>query len=550
MPESDEVPGELSGDELQFVRDALTGRPDWFSLSQRFPGPAEDSGSARLKSLGMAFIYDLVLMQSPDRRERSGGPYAAMWESGDDRYPPRPDEVSDDVRQVWRWSLDAVVDPIVQARLADLLYVAGGPSGHDLGRRAAAALLELTDEEAWEPIYRADCIGRALEILAELNDREALAAAGARAVSLTELFLTEEHAGPPFVALRSVIALKPRNRPEGLPRLLEAVIARFAGTTHEASALGLAAEAATDPQERAAFHRRQLEARVAEAHRADGLGKVALLQRAIDFARTHDLHADAATLLHDLQELPQSELGFETFEVSTELPTEEIREEVDRLCGSGASDASDALLRLAVGMEPPGGSNADLDAVVDKQRRDHPLLGLLGETVIGAETAAPQFIADTEENKRRTARARQRRLHAEFVAFVFLGPMLDEIPAYHGRPSREQLTQYFTSPLIDEVRAGRIAHAVELFWDGEYDASAHVLVPRLEAVLRNLARARGLTIVKPAAEGRFGGAISLNTVMRKLRELDRTCHARLPRSAALRAARDQPAQHHRPRTCA
>jgi hypothetical protein len=520
MPDAEEIPRQLTAAELQSVRGALATRPDWFSLSQQLTGLAKDSESPGLEAIGMAFVYDLVPIQDQDRRERSGGPYAAMWESGDERYPPRPDEVSSEIRELWRTTLDAIVDPIAQARLADLLYVATGPSAHALGRRAAGALVALTDEEAWEPIYRAECIGRALEILAELNDREELVAAGARAVSLVERFLTQEHAGPPFVALRAVIALKPSNRPDDLPRLLEAVIARFAGTTHEVAALGIAADAATDPQVRAAFHRRQLDARIAEARRADGLAKVALLQRAIEFARTHNLHADAASLLHELQETPQSELGLETLEVSTELPSEEIRQEVDRLCGSGASDAFDALRRLGAGMEPPGGSNADVDAEVDKQRRDHPMMDLFGETVVGADTAAPQFIANTEESKRRTGRARQRRLYADFIGSVFVGPMLDEIPTHHGRPSHHELTQHFTTPLIDEVRAGRIARALELFWDGEYDASAHVLVPRLEAVLRNLARARGITIVKPVTEGRFGGAISLNAVMTKLRELD------------------------------
>jgi hypothetical protein len=111
-------------------------------------------------------------------------------------------------------------------------------------------------------------------------------------------------------------------------------------------------------------------------------------------------------------------------------------------------------------------------------------------------------------------------MYTDFTAGVFLGPLIDTAAEHHGRPSHDELTAHFATELIGPERGERFARALELFWDGDYDASAHVLVPRLESVLRDLARARGITIVKPVSEGNYGGVISLNTVMSKLREID------------------------------
>lgn len=122
------------------------------------------------------------------------------------------------------------------------------------------------------------------------------------------------------------------------------------------------------------------------------------------------------------------------------------------------------------------------------------------------------FIAASEDSKRLLARARQRKLHADFYGALLIAPMLDEIKARHG-PSRDALTKHFATELIGEERGERFARSVELFWEEQYDESAHVLAPRLESVLRELARAVGITIVKPAEEGKFGGVITLGRVM-------------------------------------
>jgi hypothetical protein len=514
------LPERLTDSEIKVLTEALTDRPAWLELARSVEAAANEQDSHGLRMLSMAFVYDLVTPGQSGRRASAGGPYATMWDSPDGSYPPRVPDVLEEVRNVWRFVLDNLDDPIACARLADLLYVAEGRSAHVEGRRAAACLVALTSEPAWTALDKAVCIARAIEIQLELNDREELGASTTRCVDLVDELLGQEHPGPPFIALRALIALKSDRRPAGLPELLDRVIEHFTGTRNEAAALGLAADAAVDSQVRSGLRRRQLDARLIEARNAEGLAKVALLQRAAEFARANGLSAEAAAILKELQDTPQSELGFQSVEVSEQIPAEVIREEVDRLVGSGAKDLFDALDRIGAGVEPPGGSNADLDAEVARQAEEFPLLGLFGQTVLGPESAAPHFIANDAESKRQVERGRLRRIHTDFTAGVFLGPLLDTAVEHHGRPSHDDLAEHFATELIGPERGERIARALELFWDQDYDASAHVLVPRLESVLRDLARAHGITIVKPVSEGSYGGVISLNTIMSKLRAIE------------------------------
>ena len=76
-----------------------------------------------------------------------------------------------------------------------------------------------------------------------------------------------------------------------------------------------------------------------------------------------------------------------------------------------------------------------------------------------------------------------------------------------------------TTDLIEPEVAERIARSVELLWDGQYDESAHVLVPRLERVLREVARQLRLPVVRESRPDReIGGVEMLGALLRDLHD--------------------------------
>lgn len=503
----------LAADEIALVREHLQDAPAWYDLSQRLETSTDEVGPLRWLSLG--FVYHLNTFGG--REEKDHGPYDVAVTS-EFSYPPFPADVETPVRDVWRQACGELNDPIVLSRLHDLAYVADGRSAHADGRKAAKALVELAQLETWDVLDRAQCMARAIDISLELNDTDACVRYGEAAAALANELLKQEHPGPPFFVLRSILSLKPEHHPAELDALIQETIDRFSGSSHHVGALDLAIAATTDSKRKAQLRREQLNVMTREADEAKGLAQVDRIRRAAQFAERHNLRQEANDLLSRLQEMSSTDLELEPFTTETEVPTELVQATIDEHAGSGAADIRDALIRIGH-YGPPGGSIDDLNETVEEIRKGHPLLDLFPTTLFREGSAVPTFIADGPESKKRLALGQQRQLAAHFNASLLLGPMLLQAKEHHGRPAHDELTAIWSTELIGPERADRIARAVELFWDEHYDDAAHVLVPRLESILRDAARHSGILIHKQPAPGRYGGVISLNAVLDKLVQL-------------------------------
>ena len=93
---------------------------------------------------------------------------------------------------------------------------------------------------------------------------------------------------------------------------------------------------------------------------------------------------------------------------------------------------------------------------------------------------------------------------------TFAVRILREIEERFDRPNGDGLVAFFESELISAANSERMAEAVEPWWDGEFNLSASLLAPRIEAVVRDMASHLGLAIVweptsnKPGRARRLG----------------------------------------------
>jgi hypothetical protein len=101
---------------------------------------------------------------------------------------------------------------------------------------------------------------------------------------------------------------------------------------------------------------------------------------------------------------------------------------------------------------------------------------------------------------------------------ILAAEVLDRIHQRHGSPDLDDLAEFFTTPLIPRDTADRIAHAVLMYWRGDYDESAHILVPRVEATIRTIARECGLAIFREPQGERAGGSRALGDLLFALKE--------------------------------
>ena len=213
---------------------------------------------------------------------------------------------------------------------------------------------------------------------------------------------------------------------------------------------------------------------------------------------------------------------------------------------SGAKDIFEALIRLGA-FGPPGGGNADMDREVEAQEEESPMaLPLPAFSYFGTGDLGTHLLAGDEENKRLMNRGRQRRFHIGSTASSSTRRCSMRRSSHHGRPSHEELAEHFSTELIGEVRGERIARAVEFFWDEEYDESAHLIVPRLESILREVARLNGIPSLSVPRGQLRRRRLAQCDPLEASRALRPRSLVRLSRGPALRPAGDQSQKRHCP----
>ena len=95
--------------------------------------------------------------------------------------------------------------------------------------------------------------------------------------------------------------------------------------------------------------------------------------------------------------------------------------------------------------------------------------------------------------------------------------VLDKIFEDTPFPDQDSLARYFTTQLIAEDIARRIAKAWILYQQQDFDEAAHLLAPRIETILRGLAYRVGVPVTKEPHGAERGGVVPLGTVLRGLR---------------------------------
>lgn len=233
------------------------------------------------------------------------------------------------------------------------------------------------------------------------------------------------------------------------------------------------------------MRRRQVRAwlRLAETGGAAGLFH---LRRALSVAELTGLRDEAVDIRMRIQQLDRSQLGLQELTTELDVDAGRVRRALDEIVANDSF--ADAIRRMAVAFGPPAGDPARNEALVDEIGRDHPLLFLMPEHVLGPENTTIAIVVGTHEHRSAAIRRQEALSIAWFASLV--ADALDLALERYGRPSRAELAIAFAGPLVDAKIADRIARAVELYLDGDTDAAGHMIAPRLERIVRGMARTR------------------------------------------------------------
>lgn len=488
------------------LRAALMGVTNGYEASYRL----EQAGDEERRSLMLALQYDYVEPDEVDRRE-TWGPWGPWIELDGESVPPALESIEDKDLAEWEASANEFADiPLLAARLNDLLWErrrGDEPYKHALD--AIDAYLALADEES-EPLERTMQLRRALELARQVKNLERQEGVVQRIISAADESLSAGKAEP-GVALRLIEALAalPADavHPEAVTRLVES-----AGETYDdpfilQSILDIKAARTADPEQKRQIWLEQVTAWRARAESAQGVTRLAFLRRAQEIATLYGLREEEESIGLEIQGIDAKDLNLKTLSSSVTITDDEADAYIKMFLDE---DWDSSLMRFGA-LGPPGGDYDSNVEVVAQQMKDFPIQYKISRTILGHGNM-PMREFSGEEAQREAALIKHENLGIDIDANL-RADALDRMRETFGPISKDDLTALFTTPLIPATIAERIARAVELYFDGQFDESGHVILPRIEAVIRNMAREMGLRIVKPPRGSTPGGVRPLGQLL-------------------------------------
>ena len=495
------------------LRAAAVEVAGWHEVESTLRGEIGEENEEILRPLVFAFGYMLL---HDDERRRDEGPFAPAIVTDRGQYPPDLGQIDAGDIDAWRRAADGTDAPVIASRLRDLLWVAReGERPHAHAQAAIDAYLELSRSPTWPPVQQAYALSRAFDLALQLRDVDRQAGLTERAIEVIHADLADEEGGGPGVSL-TLIAHLARLAPQPPPllELVDAADHRYGSDPYLADTLADVRVSIPDAN-RDEVRRAQIQRWRDKASASEGILKATYLERALELATTHGVSDLVPELRLELQEMGPDDFDLKTIATEFQIPTKVIRQTVDRIVDDTGWERS--LLRYGQA-GPPGGDPAELDERIDELMEQAPIQFLVTKVVIAPDESSTLFLANTPETHRRLARAEQRAHAARFWSLIAV-EAVETIRERHGDPQLGTLIEFFGSDFIDVATADRLAASVLLYLQGDFDEAAHLLVPRIESIIRNMARTAGIPIIREPSGPTPGRVMSLGPLLARLEPL-------------------------------
>lgn len=436
------------------------------------------------------------------------------------------------MKTIWAELGEGCATPAARARFNDLLWVAReAPNPAARARVAVAAYDEIAgpnwpahqDEvpedgsglHSYGSYRRAVCLARALQITLELNDGALTASLASRCVESVEASIANgASTGTAFVLLRALVHLPRDQRPDLLAEIVESAKDRYGTTAHNFEELGEMLVALADSDIwRKDIRAEQLDRWIGEARASEGLARLVGLQKALEFARAHGLADRLDELRSALDQIDVSTLGLQSVSVSVKIPHEEMEAYIAEFLGP--ETWQEALARFGfAGGSPPSGDLEDNLELVEELGIAAPLLSIVPAIVIDA---GGRPITHTSDNEGKQALQLHRQEQTDIALWAMTAiEILERFGAKSGVPTGEECTAYFSGRFIHPSIATQIAHAHVLYFSGAYDDCTHVLVPRIETLVRELCLLAAIPVAREAVGDNAGVVAPLGALLREL----------------------------------
>lgn len=433
-------------------------------------------------------------------------------------WPPRIENVTDAVADLWEFMAEEVSAPAAAARFHDLAFLRGrNRFAHAVAARDAylafAALAPVVDLDQAHAMLRAWAIDRIFGRTAQL---EATRLAIERAITVA----WDAGRGYPGIVLPLLNALCQTQQAAATDTVkVDALLERASKLYGATDSVGYVAELrrsrATTDAERIAVGEWHVEQLAAIARTSDGFVKAMRLRDAIREAGRLQLSNLEEQLTVELQSLSPEDARLDTLTADfrmSRVPIERFLRQFTR--GRDWRRSMHLFSQTA----PPTGSIEELERAAEQRRLRPRLVDLIG-TVLLDEDRLPSWEPTTDEERREYQKARDAGFSAAAAATQLI-EILDRFRVRYGAVPVDELATYVSHQGRGNYELAAVfARALHHYWNGDLEACVHIAVPRIESAVRLILRELDVAIYRIQLGRRPGQYPPLGALLGELVDL-------------------------------
>lgn len=428
---------------------------------------------------------------------------------GETEWPRTLEGLPASALEVWQAYADRVRSIWLQAHLHDLLKEAGVEPVH-LHARAAIAAYRATVPEFMASSdhnrgrFRAvRALTRALDIARKMNQRDLRTAVTKDIVELAEELLRADAVMFGLVCELIEALDARRSEDEVVRELLEQALSVCSEPIMQSRFLHRLGKLESDPDAHRAVDERLVNVMISAADRQPGATAHAWLEDAARLAGNSGLTDLRDKIIVRMQGMHLDDFALMRTRIPISEPSEAeldgVREVIDQ-----AIDLKEAMQEL-VWSCPPAGTIQEADEIARAVVVQAPLGATIPANALNA--AGPVSVVGPNNDAMARVRARAQLL-ALYSNGLLAVAQLDRI-AERFAPLEGDLVSALAHPLLGSPsKTLMLVHAFQQFWSGHDDASVHLALPRVESLLRETERSRGIPIVS-VAKGTTPGGVSV-----------------------------------------
>ncbi|MDK2946326.1 MAG: hypothetical protein PWQ85_1105 [Geotoga sp.] len=196
----------------------------------------------------------------------------------------------------------------------------------------------------------------------------------------------------------------------------------------------------------------------------------------------------------ELKEQVKDEL--KEIEISIEIPKDELEKYINWLIDG---DLKTVLKKIAVNYIPKKGEVIKQLKVLSKKA---PLSFLLSRKIIDVE-GRPVATVSSLENDIDGHIVLQISQNMEIIGFLFLRKTLEALISKFKLKAIDIVNYLYESPIFDGERRDFLIRGIESYLNEDFLISLHILIPQIEATIRNLAKKVGIPVLKSSRSRGF-----------------------------------------------